>query len=74
MAVDYVDLTREKCRYEVFQPYIIIDVLHDLRFGLNHNVDIAVGSVIATRARTKQGGMGHAPRAQGSLILPKTVK
>src|SRR5260370_38475649 len=74
VAVDDVNPAREKCRYKVFQSYIVIHVLHDFRCDLNHDVNIAVRSVIATRARTKQGGMSHAPRPQRGLILPKTVE
>src|ERR1019366_478972 len=53
---------------------VVVD--RDVGFGidLDHDVGVAVGAVIAPRARAEQGGMGHAALAQGAFVFPQPVK
>jgi hypothetical protein len=41
---------------------------------LDHNIDVAVGSIVAPRTRTEQRRVTDATRAQGAFVLPQPGK
>src|ERR1700722_7386929 len=73
LAVDDIDRTGKKTGDVILQANIGIDVLDGLRRDVDHDVDVAVRAIVATRPRAEQGGMRDATLAQRALVLPEPV-
>ena len=74
VAVDHVNGPVKKSGNVAFESDIVINGHVGLGVNLNHNVGVAVGAIVAARARTEQGGMGNPAFAQGALVVAKPVK
>src|SRR3954468_18644968 len=73
VAVHDIDGTIEQPRDVILERDILVDADPGRRIDFDHNVDVAVGPVVAAGTRAEQGGMADAARAQGGLILPQPV-
>src|SRR5271163_162611 len=58
----------------LLQAHIVVNRDAGVGINLNHDVGVAVGAVVAARARTEQRGMRHTARAQSALVLPQPLK
>ena len=73
-TVHDVDAAGEKSGNIIFQTHIGVNILHGIRFDIDHDVDIAVGPIVAARDRAEQSGVGYAARPQGGLVFPERGK
>src|ERR1700737_2257612 len=69
LTVDTINRSVEQAGNVVFQSRIVKGGNAGRRIKFNH--DVAVGSIIAPRARTEQRGVPDTSRAQGRFIFPK---
>src|SRR5271168_3946768 len=76
LAVDHVNAAVEQARDMALQTHIVVNRHGGFRcwVDVDHDIGVAVGAVIAARARTEQGGMRDAACAQVALVLAKPVK
>src|SRR5271165_1505963 len=72
-ARDHIDRIAEEFGDIVLEPDIGIDVLNGLGIDIDQEIDIAIGSIVATHPRTEQGSMGDATLTQRVFVLPKPV-
>src|SRR3954454_3456157 len=73
LAAYDIDGTIEQRRDIILERDILIDADRGRRIDFDHDVDVAVGPVVAASTRAEQGGMADATRAQGGLVLPQPV-
>src|SRR5882672_803194 len=71
ITVHNIDRTVEQAGYVVFQPGVVENGDVRRRIKFNHDVDVAVGPVVAARTRAEQGRVTDATGAQGGLVFPK---
>src|SRR6516162_9526537 len=71
VAADDIDGAVEKFRDVILERNVFKDADPGSRIDLNHNIDVAVRPVVATRSRAKQGCVTDAPRAQRGLVRPQ---
>src|ERR1700722_9340430 len=72
-TVGDIDPGRKQILKIVFDADILEQV--DIRLGcdLDHDVDVAVRALVATRVRSEQGRMRDAALTQGALVFPQPV-
>jgi hypothetical protein len=73
-AIDDIDGSVKEAGDMLLKPDIILDGDVGLGIDFDHDVGVAVGSIVASRSRAKQRCTRHAARAQVTLVLPETVK
>src|SRR5262249_43022380 len=73
-AVDDVYRLAEKRGDVGLEGYVVEHRHTDIRIDLNHDVDVAVGSIAAARDRTEQGSMHHPAIAQGHFGTPQGLE
>src|SRR6185312_707495 len=73
LAAHNIDGTIEQRRDVILERDILVDADPGGRIDFDHDVDIAVGPVVAAGTRAEQGGMADAARPQGGLVLPQPV-
>src|SRR5438270_2234728 len=71
VTADDIHGFREKTSDVFFEPDIVINTDPRGRIDLYHDIDIAVGAVVAPRHRAKQRGTAHAARAKGGFRISK---
>ena len=71
VPVDHVDRSVKQAGDELLQANILVDRAFRAGLEFHQDIDIAVGTVVTARDRTKQRGMGNALRPQVSLTLPE---
>src|SRR6266403_2451581 len=74
VACDHIDRLAKEFGDIVLKPNIGVDVPNGLGIDIDHEIDIAVWTIVAAHPRTEQGGMGHAALTQGAFVLPKSVE
>src|SRR4051812_46269859 len=73
LAAQDIDGTIEQRRDVILERNILVDADPGRGIDFDHDVDIAVGPVVAASLRAEQGGMADAARPQGGLVLPQPV-
>src|SRR5438067_13472317 len=68
VAAHHINLSLEQTRNILFKSDIPEHCHARLRVDLNHDVEVAVGPVGATRHRAKHGGVPDAARAQIAFV------
>ena len=69
LAIRHVD-RHGKQLFDILDDARVVEKAYvGVRIDLNHNVDIAVGTLLAPRPRTKQGGMSYPALAQGAFVF-----
>src|ERR1700759_5329525 len=74
VAVDNINRAVEQTGDVVFYPGVVEDGYLGRWIKFNHDVDVAVGPVVAPRTRTEQRRMTDAPRAQSRFVFPQPGK
>jgi hypothetical protein len=74
LAVNYVDARRKHVLDEVDDTDILEHADGGVVRDLNHDVDIAIGSLLTPSDGTEQGGMCHPALTQGAFVFPQPVK
>src|SRR5450756_2770470 len=59
LAIDDIDRTGKKAGDVILQTHIGIDVLDGVGRNVDHDVDIAVGAIVATRSRSEPVSYTH---------------
>src|SRR5260221_2275812 len=74
LTTDYVDWAVEQSSDVVLQSGVVehCDACRGIEF--NHDVDVAVGPIVAPRTRTKQYRMTHTSRPQRRFVVPEPGK
>jgi hypothetical protein len=70
VAVYYIDTAVEQSGDVILQAGILENGDPGRRIEFDHDVGVALGTLIAPRPRTKQGGMSYAPLAEARLRSP----
>src|SRR6266849_7355148 len=73
-AADYVDWAVKQAGDAVLQSGVVEDGDAGRGIKFNHDVDVAVGPIVAARTRTEQCHMTHPTRPQSRLVLPQPGK
>src|SRR3954468_22949103 len=73
VAVHDIDGTIEQRRDVILERDILVDADPGRGIDFDHDIDIAVGPIVAAGPRAEQGGMADAAGAQGGLVLPQPV-
>src|SRR6266404_7095938 len=73
-TADDIDWAVKQSSDVVLQSGVVEDGDASRRVKFNHDVDVAVGPIVAARTRTKQCRMTHTARTQGCFVLPQPGK
>jgi hypothetical protein len=73
-AVDNIDRAVEQARYVLFQSGVIEDRDVCGRIKFEHDVDVAVGPVVAARTGAEQRCLTDATGAQSRFVFPQPGK
>src|SRR5271170_7462262 len=68
LAVYDIDRAVEQGRNIFLKSYVTPNSHMRLGIDLDHNIDVAVGPVVAARTRAEQSGMTDAARTQGGFV------
>src|SRR5271168_1564435 len=69
LAIRHVD-RHGKQLFDILDDARVVEKAYvGVRIDLNHNVDIAVGTLLAPGPRTKQVGMSYPALAQGAFVF-----
>src|ERR1700730_18905381 len=72
-AAHYVNGFFEQVGDIGFETGVFPHADRSLRRKVDQDIDVAVGTVIATCARAEQRSMGDAALSQGALVLPEAI-
>src|SRR5262249_11964636 len=72
-AIGYIDADRKEIFDAVHDADIVKQADRCVGTDFDHDVDIAVGLVVATRPRAEQGGARDTALAQGALVFAKAI-
>lgn len=74
ITTDDIDRPIKQARYEFLQAHIVVNRDVSVGIDLNHNIRVAVRTIVAASARTEQSSVYYSPLAQDALVLSKPIK
>ena len=74
VTVDNINRAVEQTGYVIFEAGVINNSDVGRRININHDVDVAIGPVIAACTRAEQGSVIDTPRAQRRFVFPQPGK